>query len=406
MQAHDSRSPRNYVASHLRSVPRSGIRDFFEIVGTRRDIISLSIGEPDFVAPWHIRQASILALEQGVTSYTENLGLLELRQMIAAYVKKTFAVSYIPETEILVTVGVSEAMDLAVRALVEPGDEVLFHEPCFVSYSPLVTMTHGKSVPVATHREENFRLSPAALEAKITEKSKVLILNFPTNPTGTVLGRDDVAALAAVAVKHDLVVLADEIYSELTYDGQHVSIASMPGMRERTILLHGFSKAWAMTGYRIGFACAPPELTEAMMKIHQYTMMCAPVLSQKAAIEALRNGDPDVVEMKAEYELRRNFIHSTLNEIGLPCHLPKGAFYAFPYVGGYGLTSHDFAMQLLEEQKVACVPGTAFGPSGEGFLRCSYATDMDDIKEAMRRMGIFLKKLKRQPGTSTDVLVS
>ena len=385
--------PGDYIASHVKNLPRSGIRDFFEIVSTRKDIISLSIGDPDFDAPWHIRQSSIHALEQGATSYTENLGLLELRQLISGYVEKTFGVSYVPETEILITVGVSEAMDLAVRALVEPGDEVIFHEPCFVSYSPLVTMTHGTPVSVATRREDDFRLSPEALEASITDKSKLLILNFPTNPTGTILTRSDVEALAAIAVKHDLVVLADEIYSELTYEGQHVSIAAMPGMRERTIFLHGFSKAWAMTGYRIGYACAPPELTEAMMKIHQYTMMCAPVLSQMAAIEALKNGDSSMREMKGEYEQRRNYIHTTLNEIGLPCHMPKGAFYAFPYVGDYGLSSHDFAMRLLEEQDVACVPGTAFGQAGEGFLRCSYATDMDEIKEAMRRIEIFLKTL-------------
>lgn len=389
----DSKSHRSYVAPYLQDIPRSGIRDFFEIVSARKDVISLSIGEPDFVTPWHIREASIFALDHGATSYTPNLGLLKLRQALSRYVEKSFGVSYDAETEILVTVGVSEALDLAVRALVEPGDEILYHEPCYVSYAPVITFARGKPVPVTTLRENDFRLTRELLEKKVTDKTKALILNFPTNPTGAILMREDVASIAEFAVGHDLVVISDEIYSELTYESERVSIASIPGMKQRTIFLNGFSKTWAMTGFRIGFSCAPAELTEAMMKIHQYTMMCAPILSQEAAVEALKNGDPDVAEMRNEYMKRRNFICSSLNEMGLPCHLPKGAFYAFPYIGDYGMDSREFSLRLLDEEKVACVPGTAFGPSGEGFIRCSYATDMEEIKEAMRRLQAFVKRL-------------
>lgn len=388
-----SKSHRSFVASHIRDIPRSGIRDFFEIVSTRKDIISLSIGEPDFITPWHIREAAIFALERGATAYTENLGLLKLRQALSAYVEKSYGISYDSETEILITVGVSEALDLAVRAVIEPGDEILYHEPCYVSYSPVVTFTGGKPVAVTTRREEDFRLTREMLEDKVSKKTKALLLSFPTNPTGSVLLREDVEGLSEFALEHDLLVITDEIYSELTYEGERVSIGAMPGMKERTIFLNGLSKAWAMTGFRIGFACAPPDLTEAMMKIHQYTMMCAPILSQKAAIEALERGDPDVARMRNEYEKRRNFICSSLEDIGLPCHVPKGAFYVFPYVGGHGISSKDFSLRLIEEEKVACVPGSAFGPSGEGFIRCSYATSMEELKEAMTRMAAFVKRL-------------
>lgn len=389
----DSKFHRSYVAPYLQNIPRSGIRDFFEIVSTRKDVISLSIGEPDFVTPWHIREASIFALDHGATSYTPNLGLLKLRQALSQYVEKSFGVSYDAETEILVTVGVSEALDLAVRALVEPGDEILYHEPCYVSYAPVITFARGKPVPVTTLRENDFRLTRELLEKKVTDKTKALILNFPTNPTGAVLLREDVENIAEFAITHDLVIISDEIYSELTYEDERVSIASIPGMKQRTIFLNGFSKTWAMTGFRIGFSCAPAKLTEAMMKIHQYTIMCAPILSQEAAVEALKNGDSDIAEMRSEYEKRRNFICSSLNEMGLPCHLPKGAFYAFPYIGDYGIDSSKFSLRLLDEEKVACVPGTAFGPSGEGFIRCSYATDMEEIKEAMPRLKAFVKRL-------------
>lgn len=391
-----SKSRHNWIASHLQDVPRSGIRDFFDIVSARKDIISLGIGEPDFITPWHIREASMFALDKGSTAYTANLGLLELRTEIASYLKSAFKVSYNSENEILVTVGVSEAVDLAIRAIIEPGDEVLYHEPCYVAYSPVVIFAHGKPVPVTTTRENDFRLTREILEEKATSRTRALMLNFPTNPTGAVLTREDIKGIADFAIEHDIMVVTDEIYSELTYEGERVSLASMPGMKERTIFLHGFSKAWAMTGFRIGYACAPPDIIEAMMKIHQYTMMCAPILSQKAAVEALRNGKQDIEEMRGEYERRRNFICSSLNEMGLPCHLPKGAFYAFPFIGEYGLSSKEFALQLLDEKKVACVPGDAFGPAGEGFLRCSYATGLDKIEEAMTRMSDFVKKLKKK----------
>lgn len=389
-----TKAPRSFVASYLNDIPRSGIRDFFDIVSARKDVISLGIGEPDFVTPWHIREASIAALDRGSTTYTSNRGLIELRRQIARYLRQAFNVSYEPETEILITVGVSEALDLAMRAIIEPGDEVLYHEPCFVSYNPEIRFAHGVPVPIVTSRENGFRLTRAMLEEKVSPRTKALLLSFPTNPTGATLTREDVEGIAAFAKAHDILVITDEIYSELTYDGERVSIASVPGMKERTIFLHGFSKGWAMTGFRLGYACAPVELSEAMMKIHQYIMMCAPILSQKAAIEALKS-DSDTNEMRASYEHRRNFICAGLNEAGIPCHVPKGAFYVFPYVGDYGLTSRDFALRLLDEENVACVPGSAFGACGEGFLRCSYSTDLDAIKEAVVRMARFVARLRK-----------
>lgn len=389
-----SKSPRSFVAPSLLNIPRSGIRDFFEIVSTRNDIISLSIGEPDFDAPWHICEAAVYALERGATSYTANLGMLELRKETAAYVKRSYGATYDPVTEILITVGVSEALDLAIRAITEPGDEIIYHEPSYVSYGPVITFARGKPVVVTTRAGDGFRLLRKDLEAAVTPRTKALLINYPNNPTGGVLTQRDVEDIAAFAMKHDILVITDEIYSELTYDGERTSIAAVPGMKERTIFLNGFSKAWAMTGFRIGFACAPPDLTEAMMKIHQYTMMCAPILSQKAAIEALRNGDADIEMMRDEYLKRRNYIVAAFNEMGLPCHVPHGAFYAFPCIRGFGLTSKEFSLRFLDEEKVACVPGSAFGPSGEGYLRCAYAADMEDIKEAMRRLSRFVAKLR------------
>ena len=389
----DSKSPHDFVAPHLNSVPRSGIRDFFEIVSTRKDVISLGIGEPDFITPWHIRESSIYALNRGATSYTANLGLLELRQAIAKYVRQRFDVDYDPKHEIMITVGVSEALDLAIRALISPGDEVLYHEPCYVSYAPVIAFAHGKPVAVETKAEDDFRLRIDALEAKVTPKTRVLMLNFPTNPTGATLRQKDIEDIAAFAIKHNLVVITDEIYSELTYEAERVSIASVPGMRERTIFLNGFSKAWAMTGYRIGFSCAPPAMTDAMMKLHQYTMLCAPILAQKAAIEALEHGDEALSHMRASYRQRRNLMVKGLQEAGLQCHLPQGAFYAFPYIGHLGIPSHDFAMRFLEEENVACVPGTAFGACGEGFIRCAYATGIEKIQTAMTRLRDFTNRL-------------
>ncbi len=391
----DSKSVPDVVAAHLRRIPRSGIRDFFELVSRRNDIISLSIGEPDFVTPWSIREASIFALEHGSTSYTPNLGLLKLRRAIAAYVDRAFGLRYDPETEILITVGVSEALDLAIRAIVNPGDEVLYHEPCYVSYRPLIAMAHGVPVTVATSRANGFRLTREMLEAKTTSKTRALLLNFPTNPTGAALTPAELEEIAAFVREHDLLVISDEIYSELTYEGERGSIAACPEMRERTIFLHGFSKAWAMTGFRVGYAAASPELTEAMMKIHQYTMLCAPRLSQEAAIEALQS-DRDTVRMRDEYRRRRNYIVSALNDIGLPCHKPSGAFYVFPCIENSGFSSQEFALRLLEEEQVACVPGSAFGSGGEGFLRCSYATEFEQIKIAMERMRAFVSRLTRR----------
>ena len=385
------------IAAHVRDIPRSGIRDFFEIVQSMHDVISLGIGEPDFATPWHIREAALFSLEKGRTGYTSNLGLPKLREAVANYVAGHFAVMYHAPSEVLVSVGVSEAIDIALRALVNPGDEVLYHEPCYVSYGPSVVLAHGTPVAVPVHEKDDFRLRADELEKRITPKSKVLMLNFPTNPTGATMPREALQEIADVCIKHDLIVLSDEIYAELTYDGaEHVSIASLPGMRERTVFLHGLSTGWAMTGFRIGYACAPRALIEAMMKIHQYAILCAPIMAQDAAIEALEHGEPAVAHMREKYELRRNFIVAALNDMGLRCHLPKGAFYVFPEIRSTGLSSRDFAMRLLEEEKVAVVPGTAFGPSGEGFVRCSYATSLDQIKIAMERMAGFVQRVSRR----------
>jgi aminotransferase len=389
----DSKSLHSKISKVVQDIPRSGIRDFFDIVSSREDVISLGIGEPDFVTPWHIREAATVALERGLTSYTSNMGLLSLRRGISQYVEKKTGICYNPEDEVLVTVGVSEGLDLAVRALVEPGDEVLYHEPSYVSYNPLIQFAYGVPVAIQTKKENGFRLTRQDLEENVSDKTKVLLLNYPNNPTGAALSKEDVEDIATFAIEHDLIVLTDEIYDELTYDREHFSIISVPGMRERTIYLHGFSKAWAMTGWRMGFTCAPPELTDAMMKIHQYTMLCAPILSQEASVEALKNADADIQYMKTEYNKRRNFIHSSFEELGIPCIYPDGAFYAFADVSRFGMTSKEFALKLLDEQNVACVPGTAFGACGEGFIRCSYATSLEEIKEAMVRIGRFVEKL-------------
>jgi len=383
-----------FVARHVRGLPRSGIREFFDIVQGVPDVISLGVGEPDFVTPWHIREAAIYALERGRTTYTSNLGLLKLREAIGATVDRRFGVQYEPRREVLVTVGVSEALDIALRAVVDPGDEVLYHEPCYVSYSPSVALAYGVPVPIVCRAEDGFAVKAEAIAARLTPRSKVLVLNFPTNPTGGTMERAELERIAELARKHDLLVITDEIYSELTYEGGHVSIASLPGMRERTIFLHGFSKAYAMTGFRIGYACGPAELIEAMMKIHQYSMLCASILSQEAATEALLNGDAAIEEMRESYRTRRNVIVGALNAMGLKCHLPRGAFYAFPSIAGTGLGSKDFAVRLLEEEKVACVPGGAFGACGEGYLRCCFATALDRIGEAMERMARFVGRLK------------
>ncbi len=360
-----------------------------------QDVISLGIGEPDFVTPWHIRESAIYALERGRTSYTSNLGLLKLRREITRYVGQNFQVSYNPGTEVIVTVGVSEAMDIAIRALTDPGDEIIYHEPCYVSYSPTIRLAHGIPVPVPTTAAEGWSVTADKIARAITPKSKILILNFPTNPTGGTMELSELEKIAALCREHDLICLSDEIYSELTYEGQHVSISSLPGMKDRTVFLHGFSKAFAMTGFRIGYACAPPEITEAMMRVHQYSMLCAPIISQEAAFEALVNGADNVARMRDDYHARRDFIVNSFNSMGMKCMMPRGAFYAFPWIGLTGLKSHDFAINLLKTQKVAVVPGNAFGEGGEGFVRCSYSTALDKIELAVERLGRFLEAYRK-----------
>jgi aminotransferase len=396
-------NPDRFVANHVKSLPRSGIRDFFAIVQEMPQAISLGIGEPDFVTPWKIREASIFALEKGKTSYTDNRGLLSLRKEISKYVASFFGPEYDPRSEILVTVGVSEAIDVALRAVLNPGDKVLYHEPCYVSYAPSVTLAYGQAIPVGTSPEQSFNLDPQAFEDAWEPGCKVLMLNFPTNPTGGTADRAKLERLAKFAVDKDLIVISDEIYAELTFEGEHVSLAALPGMKERTILLHGFSKGFAMTGFRVGFACGPDWLIEAMMKIHQYCMMCAPILSQEAAIEALRNGTEDVMRMRDQYAKRRDFIVRRFNEMGLDCHLPRGSFYAFPCVEATGLNEVDFCHRLLREQEVAVVPGTAFGVHGRNHVRASFSTSYEKLVEASERIEHFVQSLASENVDQTAV---
>jgi aminotransferase len=381
-----------FIADHVIDLPRSGIRDFFAIVAQMPQAISLGIGEPDFVTPWHIREAAIYALERGKTSYTDNKGLISLRREISTYVERDFHVSYSPENEILVAGGVSEALDLALRAMVNPGDKVLFHQPCYVSYSPSIKLAHGVAVPIPTSDEDAFALNPRKLRECWEPGCKILVLNFPTNPTGGTVDRATLEDIAAFAKEKDLLVLSDEIYAELTFEGEHVSIASLPGMRERTVFLHGFSKAYAMTGFRIGYACGPAPLIEAMMKVHQYSMLCAPILSQEAATEALRNGQTSMKKMRDQYRDRRDFLVAKFNEAGLRCHLPRGTFYAFAEIRSSGLDEMTFAKKLLTEEEVAVVPGTAFGAGGKGFIRASFSTSFNRLREAADRIGRFAER--------------
>ena len=386
---------KKFIARHVVDLPKSGIRDFFEIVAKMKDVISLGIGEPDFRTPWHIREAGIYALEKGKTHYTSNLGLIELRRSISKYVGKHYAVAYRPEDEILVTVGVSEAIDLACRALVNPGDKVMFHQPCYVSYHPSVTLTHGVGIPVPTYAKDNFALTAEALYAAWEPGTKLLMLNLPCNPTGGTCSRAQLEQIARFAIEKDLIVLSDEIYSELTFDGEHVSIASLPGMKERTIFLHGFSKAFAMTGWRIGFGCGPADLIEAMMKVHQYSMMCASIIAQEAAIEALERGEDAMKQMREQYHRRRDFIVRRFNEIGLTCHSPRGSFYTFPSVAATGMSEKDFAVGLLEAERVAVVPGKAFGENGAGFVRACFATSYEQLIVATDRIERYVASLKK-----------
>ncbi|MGI6413709.1 MAG: aminotransferase class I/II-fold pyridoxal phosphate-dependent enzyme [Syntrophomonadaceae bacterium] len=383
-------SMNRYVSSLVKSIPPSGIRKFFDLVTQTEGVISLGVGEPDFVTPWHIREACFYSLEKGFTMYTSNSGLLELREEIGGYEKRRIGVEYSPAQEILVTVGVSEAIDLAFRSLLEPGDEVLIPEPSYVSYAPGSILAYGKAVPVPTYDADEYRLRPDILEKYITPKSKLLVLTYPNNPTGAVMSEQDLKSLVDIIEKNDLIVISDEIYSELTYSGKHVSIASFPGMKDRTVLMNGFSKAFAMTGWRIGYACGNQDIIGAMTKIHQYTVMCAPIMAQKAAIEALRHGEAEMRNMVDNYNYRRKIMLSGLKRIGLKCFEPRGAFYCFPSIESSGLSSEEFGERLLMEERVAVVPGTAFGANGEGFIRCCYACSMKNIEEALERMEKFL----------------
>jgi len=385
---------KKYLTPFVQSIPPSGIRKFFDLVSGSKDIISLGVGEPDFVTPWRFRDAAVNGLEQGRTTYTHNAGLPELREAIAEYLYDQFEVTYEPKNEVLVTVGGSEAIDLALRALVSPGDEVLVPEPCYVSYSPITAIGGGVPVGIETFAKDRFKLRPESLRAAITPRSKVLILSYPSNPTGGIMTREDYEPIAKIVEEHDLIVISDEIYAELSYDGKHCSFASLPGMRDRTILVSGFSKAFAMTGWRMGYACGHPDIIGAMLKIHQYTVMCAPVMGQLAAIEALKNGMEEKDRMVESYNQRRRLVVKGFREIGLDIHEPHGAFYAFPSIAKTGLTSEQFAERLLLEGKVAAVPGHVFGLGGEGFLRCSYATSVANLTEALDRIGTFVHSLR------------
>ena len=410
------------VAPHVAELPKSGIRKFFDIVAQSKDVVSLGVGEPDFDTPWHISRAAVTCLEDGGTHYTSNLGTPALRQAIARYLERRFGGRFDWANEILVTVGVSEAIDLALRAICSPGDEVLYHEPCFVSYAPTIRLAHAMPVCVETHVEDEFRLTVDALEAKVTPKTKAILLNFPCNPTGATLSRDDMLEICRFAEKHDLIILADEVYSELNYEGQRVqegqrskvkaqteelkvplsdlepltsdliSFTSFPEYRDRVILLNGFSKSWAMTGYRLGYACGPNDVIDAMMKIHQYGIMSAPTLSQAAGVEAMDHGDKDVDRMRREYQRRRDYLVPELNRMGLKTVLPKGAFYIFSDIRSTGLSDEEFALKLLKDFGVACVPGSAFGTCGAGFVRMSYATSMEKIRLAVERIGKMLSR--------------
>lgn len=384
---------RNPLSDKIVTIPPSGIRKFFDIVSEMKDAISLGVGEPDFDTPWHIREEGVYSLEKGRTFYTSNAGLKELKVEICRYLYRKYQVSYDPDTEVMVTVGGSEAIDVALRAMLNPGDEVLIPQPSYVSYLPCTVLADGEPVIIQLEEKDQFKLTKAKLLEKITPKTKILILPFPNNPTGAIMEREELEELAGIIIEKDLFVITDEIYSELTYKSHHTSIASFPGMKERTVLINGFSKAFAMTGWRLGYAAAPKEILEQMLKIHQYAIMCAPTTSQYAAVAALRDGDPDVDMMRESYDQRRRFVVHALKEMGLECFEPFGAFYVFPSIKRFGMTSDEFATRLLKEEKVAVVPGTAFGDCGEGFLRVSYAYSLKSLKEALGRMERFVKRL-------------
>ncbi|RAI10712.1 MAG: pyridoxal phosphate-dependent aminotransferase [Candidatus Melainabacteria bacterium] len=383
------------ISKTVVSLKKSGIRKFFDIVSEMKDVISLGVGEPDFDTPWHIREEGIYALEKGKTFYTSNAGLKELRVEIDNYLKRTQNISYNPATEIIVTVGGSEAIDIGLRAMVNAGDEVIIPQPSYVSYEPCAILAGAKPVIIDLKAENEFRLTAEELKNAITDKTKILILPFPNNPTGAIMERKDLEEIAKVCIENDIYVISDEIYGELSYKEKHISIASIAGMKERTILINGFSKAYAMTGWRLGYACGPKEIIEQMVKIHQYAIMCAPTTSQYSAVEALKKGDDDVKLMRESYNQRRRFLMNAFKEMGLECFEPYGAFYVFPSIKEFGMTSEEFAMKFLEEEHVAVVPGTAFGDSGEGFLRISYAYSIENLKRAMERLKRFVEKLRK-----------
>ncbi|MBM4760702.1 aminotransferase [Bacillus sp. B15-48] len=386
------KTKKTYLSRMVRDLKPSGIRRFFDLASGMEGVISLGVGEPDFVTPWAVREAAILSLEDGYTSYTANAGLFELRQEISKYMFRSFGVKYKAESEVLVTVGASQAIDIALRSIIDPGDEVVVVEPCFVSYSPLVSLAGGIPVPVQASKDQDFKISAKVLESVITPKTKAVMICSPNNPTGTMLNKKELKEIAELVEKHDLLILSDEIYAELVYDETYTSMAAIEGMQDRTILVSGFSKGFAMTGWRLGFVCAPEEITAAMLKVHQYAMMCAPTMAQYAGLEALRNGDDDVEEMRKSYRRRRNYMVSAFNEMGLSCHSPGGAFYVFPSIESTGLSSEEFAEKLLIEEKVAVVPGNVFGESGEGYIRCSYATSIEQLQEAIKRIRRFIEK--------------
>ncbi|KGA95743.1 aminotransferase A [Alkalihalobacillus alcalophilus ATCC 27647 = CGMCC 1.3604] len=381
------------LSSRVESIQPSGIRRFFDLASKMDNLISLGVGEPDFVTPWNVREASISSMERGFTAYSANAGIMELREAIAGYMFNRFDVDYDPESEILVTVGASEAIDIGCRAILDEGDEVIVVEPSFVSYAPLISMAGGVPVPVGTKIEDDFKVSAEQIKQVLTNKTKALMICFPNNPTGAVMGKEDLQEIADLVIEHDLLVFSDEIYAELSYDEEHVSFAGLEDMKERTILISGFSKAFAMTGWRLGFVMAPPDLLAAMLKIHQYSLMCAPTMAQYGALEALKSGMDDVERMKQSYKQRRNFFVKSCAEIGLTCHTPGGAFYAFPSIKSTGLTSEQFAEKLLYEERVAVVPGNVFGAGGEGHIRCSYATSMDNLEESIKRIGRFIQSV-------------
>ena len=388
-----------FINQKVRSIQPSGIRKFFDIANEIEDVISLGVGEPDFDTPWHVREEGIYTLQKGRTFYTANRGLMELRTEISNYIARNHAVQYNPATQVLVTIGGSEAIDLALRACLEPGDEVIYHEPCYVSYLPCITLADGVPVPIPLKEANDFRLTAEELEAAITPKSKALILTFPNNPTGAVMTKEDLEAIAEVIVRHDLLVITDEIYSELSYTGKkHYSLIDLPGMVERTIYINGFSKAYAMTGWRLGYCCGPEEILAQMVKIHQFAIMAAPTMSQYAGTMALKNGASDVEMMRDSYNQRRRYLMAELERLGIPCFEPFGAFYIFPNISQFGLSSEEFATRLIREHKVAVVPGSAFGQSGEGFVRVSYAYSIEELKQAFERIERFITELRAEQG--------